>query len=144
MPFHYAPVDLVTVLELVRYTPPESETHSYAAVAATEADKPKELYFIKSQNDLYQVNEFVKFVDIFRIVLAALFVWQWAATFFCMIGASVLWPVTWIEQNAAGKVGPRGNESAGQLVHGLAGDAVARGEKLLGQIGQKVDEKKKS
>jgi len=77
IPFYKAPVNLVTVLQLVH-------------------DKKESKYYIQSQDDLYQVNEFVKFFwpGGFLIVWA----WQMFATFFCLLGAIALWPISYIEQ----------------------------------------------
>ncbi|KAF2196530.1 hypothetical protein GQ43DRAFT_452286 [Delitschia confertaspora ATCC 74209] len=73
IPFYRAPVNLVTVLKLMR-------------------DKDGK-YYIDSQNDLYQVDEFVKFIT---LPGGWVFVWvlQFLATAFCLIGAVLLWPVS--------------------------------------------------
>jgi hypothetical protein len=60
------------------------------------------VYLIKSQNDLYQVNEFVKFFSIFGIVSLGVFVFQIVATGFCVLGAVAGWPISWVEQNVVG------------------------------------------
>jgi hypothetical protein len=73
-----APVNLVTVLQLVR-------------------DKKTEKYFIHSQNDLYQVDQFVRFAWLGGWLVV--WVWQITAAFFCTIGAVILWPQTWVEEN---------------------------------------------
>ncbi|KAI9674196.1 MAG: hypothetical protein M1817_002014 [Caeruleum heppii] len=80
IPF-YPPADvkLVTVLDLLY-------------------DKQQRLYFIKSQNDLYQVNEFLRFIFPGGAFLAK--IWQFIATMFCVIGAILLWPVTFLEDRA--------------------------------------------
>lgn len=79
-PFYRAHVNLVTVLQLVQ-------------------EKKSQKYLIQSQNDLYQVNEFVRFFLFGGWILVSL--WQLTATIFCVIGAVVLWPQTWIEENYA-------------------------------------------
>lgn len=76
-PFYAAPVALVTVLRLVH-------------------DKKSQKYYIKSQNDLYQVNEFVRFIWPGGFLLVWL--WQIFCTGICVFGTFVLWPVTLIEE----------------------------------------------
>jgi hypothetical protein len=80
VPFYAANVSLVTVL-----------------VLSHNADEGK--YYIESQQDLYQLNEFIKFIlpggDIFFRL------WQWFATILCILGSLVLAPMTWAEQKFA-------------------------------------------
>jgi hypothetical protein len=78
VPFYLAPVNLVTVLQLVH-------------------DKKTDTYLIQSQNDLYQVNQFVRFFWLGGWLL--LWLWQIMATFFCLIGTVLLWPQTWAEEH---------------------------------------------
>lgn len=80
VPLYKAPVHLVTVLHL-------------------EHDKIKEKYYIQSQNDLYQTDEFVRFV----IPGGSLLVWLWQvmAAFGCYLLASIFWPITYIEEHYA-------------------------------------------
>ncbi|KAK7180930.1 hypothetical protein DPSP01_000602 [Paraphaeosphaeria sporulosa] len=77
VPFHRARVNLTTVLEL-------------------KQNRDDNKYYIQSQNDLYQTDEFVKFV----IPPSWIFVWLWQfwATFFCFLGAVALWPISYAEQ----------------------------------------------
>jgi len=77
-PGYKAPVNLVTVLQL-------------------EHDKQRQKYYITSQNDLYQVNEFVRFVWPGGFIVVWL--WQVIATLVSTLGALFLWPITWIEDN---------------------------------------------
>jgi hypothetical protein len=56
---------------------------------------------VKSQQDLYQVNEFVKFV--WPGGATVLLLWQWLNTFLSIVGAVVLAPVTWWEERVAEK-----------------------------------------
>ncbi|MCJ1284645.1 hypothetical protein MMC26_003980 [Xylographa opegraphella] len=101
-------VRLVTELQLVA-TPP------------AEAHAPR-CYRIAAQNDLYQVNEFVKFVSVLRVLWLAVLGWQFAATGFCVLGALLLAPVSWVEENVVG-----GNEERGvrAVVLGEGGKWVA-------------------
>lgn len=77
IPFYRAHVNLVTVLQLTQ-------------------DKKTSKYLITSQNDLYQVNEFVKFFWFGGWLFVS--IWQAFATIFCLIGAVLLWPQTWVEE----------------------------------------------
>jgi len=77
VPFYSAPVSLVTVLQLIK-------------------DKKTQKYFIQSQNDLYQVNEFVRFFWFGGFIFVG--IWQLFATLFCLVGAVLLWPQTWLEE----------------------------------------------
>ncbi|KAJ5052209.1 uncharacterized protein L3040_001968 [Drepanopeziza brunnea f. sp. 'multigermtubi'] len=56
-------------------------------------------YYIASQEDLYQTNEWVKFVWPGGATLIGL--GQLFAAFLCIVGAFLLAPVTWIEQRRA-------------------------------------------
>lgn len=91
IPFHAANVSLITILHLVK------ENHH---------SPPR--YLIRAQNDLYQVNEMVKFVSIFGVLSAFVMVWQLVATGFCVLGAGAFWPVSWLEQNVLGGNRERG------------------------------------
>ncbi|KAF2195253.1 hypothetical protein K469DRAFT_698822 [Zopfia rhizophila CBS 207.26] len=94
IPFYRAPVSLVTVLKL---------SHS----------KDDCKYYIESQNDLYQVDQFIKFVAPGGWVLVWL--WQFAATLLCVLGAAVLWPVSWVEES----MGREGEIGTGKKQKGL-------------------------
>lgn len=80
MPFYAPKVNLVTVLRL---------SH----------DRDSNRYYIHSQQDLYQTNEFVKFV--WPGGATALLLWQWMNTLLSIVGALVLAPVTWVEERVA-------------------------------------------
>jgi len=66
VPFHRSPVTLTTQLQLTH--PPNSKK-----------------YYIKSQNDLYQVNQFVRFFAPWGIGDAVILLWHAWATFFCVV-----------------------------------------------------------
>ena len=83
IPFHSAPVSLVTVLRLVR-------------------DRQTNRYYIQQQQDMYQPNECAKFFSVFRLAWLVTVVWQFVATGFCVLGAVVGGPVSWVEENAVG------------------------------------------
>ncbi|KAL8743064.1 MAG: hypothetical protein Q9184_008158, partial [Pyrenodesmia sp. 2 TL-2023] len=110
IPFFNAPVSFVTVLKLVRHPPlppqpaystpinPNEQNGSLRQTSSSE----KPLYYIQSQNDLYQVNEFCKFFSQFGLLSALLLLWQFVSTALCVVGTTVLWPVSWVEQNVIG------------------------------------------
>ena len=99
LPFYKASVDLTTVLHLTTDPSPSSPY----AVEPVEYKPSTTRYYIQSQNDLYQTSEWIKFLlpwlDVGTI---AVVLWQLIATFFCVIGAMVGWPITWIEENFIG------------------------------------------
>lgn len=107
IPFYNAPVSLVTVLKLARQ-PPLPPHPSYSTPinpndrngSLSKSEKP--LYYIQSQNDLYQVNQFFKFFSQFGILSGLLFLLQFVSTAICILGATVFWPVSWVEQNVIG------------------------------------------
>ncbi|KAF2147336.1 uncharacterized protein K452DRAFT_261770 [Aplosporella prunicola CBS 121167] len=109
IPFYAAPVSLVTVLHLA-YSAPDSHSSAVAAAegAALAAREPGGRYYIAAQNDLYQVSEFVRFVwpGGFLVV----WLWQLVATFFCVLGALLLWPVTLVEEFVGVWGGRRGGD----------------------------------
>ncbi|WPH01927.1 Hypothetical protein R9X50_00478100 [Acrodontium crateriforme] len=82
IPFYRAPVTLTTVLQL--HKPPHTSK-----------------YYIQSQNDLYQVDQFVRFVAPWGIGSTLVILWHLVATFFCVLGAVLFVPVTWVEQRRA-------------------------------------------
>lgn len=92
LPFFSARASLVTVLRLV------PRKHHTTATSSS----PTTTYLIQSQNDLYQVNEFVKFVSQFGILSVVVYAGQLLATLFCVVGAGLFWPVSWVEQNMVG------------------------------------------
>lgn len=55
-------------------------------------------YYIDDQNDLYQVDQFVRFVWLGGWILVR--IWQFIATLLCVLGAVVLWPVSIVEEYA--------------------------------------------
>lgn len=54
-------------------------------------------YYIQKQDDLYQVDQWIRFIAPGGWVLVWL--WQAWATLFCVLGTWLLWPVTWVEEN---------------------------------------------
>jgi hypothetical protein len=81
VPTHRSDVSLVTVLQL----------------AQDASDESNKKYYITSQNDLYQTDQFVKFVFPWggqHLVL----LWHFIATFFCVLAALVFVPFTQLMQ----------------------------------------------
>ncbi|KAL8734343.1 MAG: hypothetical protein Q9166_001541 [cf. Caloplaca sp. 2 TL-2023] len=124
VPCFNAPVSLVSILKLVRYPtlPPQpsystpinpNDTHNGSLNKPMPSQKP--LYFIQSQNDLYQVNEFFKFFSQFGILSGLLLLWQFIATALCVLGATIFWPISWVEQNV---IGGNREKSIGDAVRG--------------------------
>jgi hypothetical protein len=83
IPFYKSNVHLTTKLHLV-----QSENDSK--------------YYIKGQEDLYQLNEVVKFF--WPGGATVIWLWQVFNTFLCILGALLLAPITWIEQGHSNKV----------------------------------------
>ncbi|KZM26189.1 uncharacterized protein EKO05_0000440 [Ascochyta rabiei] len=79
IPFYYAPVFLTSVIKL-------------------EYNDDDEKYYIKSQDDLYAVDQWIRFIAPGGWILVHL--WQFWATFFCVIGATVLHPITLLEERS--------------------------------------------
>lgn len=75
------PADPIKVLQLVR--------GQLVVDPLKKADK----YYIQSQNDLYQVDQFVKFFLPFGIGVAIVSFWHWFATLACVLGATILQPL---------------------------------------------------
>ncbi|MCJ1241355.1 hypothetical protein MMC14_009360 [Varicellaria rhodocarpa] len=82
---------LTTVLQLVPLTS-----------SSVNSSGTKTKYLISSQNDLYQTSEFVKFFSLFRFVYLGVLLWQFIATMFCVVGAVLGEPVSWVEENMVG------------------------------------------
>lgn len=80
IPFIYAPVNLTTVLRLMH-------------------NKDDGKYYLISQDDLYQVNQFVKFFAPGGTILV--WIWQMIATLVCVVLAIVFWPISWIEEHGS-------------------------------------------
>jgi ATP-dependent Clp protease adapter protein ClpS len=107
IPFHNSDVRLTTVLKLVEDEARKHEIEEFSTKQAKKMLKndyaalraPHKRYLIQAQNDLYQTNEFVKFVFFFggsSVIMA----WQFFATFACVLGAVIMWPVTYLSDVA--------------------------------------------
>ena len=96
VPFYRAAVSLTTVLTLTHDPAGQERPERQLEREVTKQDRSK--YYIQSQNDLYQTSEFIKFALPWGIGMAAVVIWGFVATFFCVIGAVVFAPVTWLEE----------------------------------------------
>jgi len=81
LPTHRADVSLVTVLHLVQ---------------EIEEETGKGKWYIQSQNDLYQTDQFIRFVVPWLAWTVTL--WQYFATLVCVFFSYVFAPVTWWEE----------------------------------------------
>ncbi|KAF3035134.1 hypothetical protein E8E12_006207 [Didymella heteroderae] len=80
IPFYYAPVYLTSVIKL-------------------ERSEDDEKYYIESQDDLYAVDQWIRFIAPGGWILV--YLWQFWASFFCVIGTIVLHPITLLEERAS-------------------------------------------
>ena len=115
--FGAADVRLVSVLHLEKRTALPIGGEGRRTIAALtngyddnegKPSRSKPLYYIKSQNDLYQVNEFFKFFDRARVLGLLLLLWQLGATLGCVVLALLCWPVSWVEERVIGGNRQRG------------------------------------
>lgn len=103
IPFYSAPVTLTTVLDLERRIPDEKANSPTAPLRhqnpSETAGGPAPLYYIASQEDLYQTSEWIKFILPFGIGVSIVTAWHVFATLFCIIATFPLWPIVWLEEN---------------------------------------------
>lgn len=62
----------------------------------------QKLYYIQSQNDLYQTSEFIKFVVPWGIGSGLIILWHLFNTFLCVLGAIALSPISWLLEYVLG------------------------------------------
>jgi hypothetical protein len=84
--------------------------------------KPK--YYIAKQDDLYQVDQWIRFIAPGGWML--IWLWQAWATIFCVVGTVLLWPITWIEENWGW----------GEGVGTQGGKELVKGFRLVGKNGK--------
>jgi hypothetical protein len=123
VPFYYAPVQLTTVIQL-------------------QQNRINKKYYIRSQNDLYQVDQWIRFLV--PGGWALIYLWHAWATFFCLIGTWALLPVTWVEEqwgwgegnNAALEVQRSKSEQEREWkwLDGRSGEQVVKESELRGKI----------
>ncbi|KAJ9254568.1 hypothetical protein DTO195F2_6553 [Paecilomyces variotii] len=92
VPFYVAPVTLTSVLTLTNYP------YSSSSDTPETQKEDRKLYYIKSQEDLYQTSEFIKFVVPYGIGFTIVLLWQTFATLFCSVCAVILSPILWLEE----------------------------------------------
>ncbi|PNS16845.1 NADH-ubiquinone oxidoreductase subunit, mitochondrial [Sphaceloma murrayae] len=109
VPFHRSEVSLVTVLHLERRGESEGEGEGEGAVASGGKSGGSSLvdldldggsggkWYITRQNDLYQTDQFMRFVVPHLAWLVE--AWQVLATWACVLASYVFVPVTWWEDS---------------------------------------------
>ncbi|KAI8633337.1 hypothetical protein F5Y19DRAFT_471609 [Xylariaceae sp. FL1651] len=95
-----ANVQLVCLLELAHLPVDDTDHHLLSQDEYTQQDggdntalSSKKRYFVRGQQDHYQVNEFLKFIAPFGASVVW-YLWQLFATFLSAVGVALLWPVT--------------------------------------------------
>jgi hypothetical protein len=81
-------------------------------------------YYIASQNDLYQIDEWVKFIPFLPGASLLVRAWQITATAFCVIATFVFWPFSLMEKFLAPQIHPghgEGMEEKENKVVGVIG-----------------------
>ncbi|KAK6383015.1 hypothetical protein, variant [Exophiala oligosperma] len=53
-------------------------------------------YYIQSQNDLYQTSEWIKFILPWGVGVLLMVLWQFWATFLCVVGTKVVETIMWL------------------------------------------------
>ena len=74
-----------------------SRSESVSVVEQPLPTPPSEKYYIRSQHELYQTDELVKFLLPWGIGLQGVFFWQIIATVLCVLGALVLRLPRWVK-----------------------------------------------
>ncbi|KAI0100609.1 hypothetical protein GGR51DRAFT_346472 [Nemania sp. FL0031] len=115
-----ANVKLVCLLNLVRL-----DVHEHLRLPLVEngherqndekgaPNSSKSLYFIHGQQDHYQSNDMLKFIAPFG-ASALYYLWQLFATLLCVVGATILWPVTSVYERHASKATRKQNGNTGE------------------------------
>ncbi|KAK3111469.1 hypothetical protein LTR53_013256 [Teratosphaeriaceae sp. CCFEE 6253] len=112
IPFHRVPVTLTVQLQLVRRALPNAD-HS------TDASRLK--YLIQSQNDLYAIDQVVRFLAPWGVGTAVVYLWQFAATLVCVLLSVLLRPFTRLMQRRAERE-IRGQSEGGRVWSGTHED----------------------
>jgi len=87
---------------------------SFTTVLRLRQNQLDQKYYIQSQDDLYQVNEWVRFIWPGGPLLVWL--WQTFATLFCLLGAVFFLPVSWFEETGEGRREISGERKKASLV----------------------------
>ncbi|KAK5083915.1 hypothetical protein LTR05_006422 [Lithohypha guttulata] len=96
------PVSALTKRFENRYRRTTSSKSSYHDVPNGINGEPVKLYYITLQEDLYQTSEWIKFLVPWGVGATLVATWQFYATFFCILGSIILYPLTmWKEKTRA-------------------------------------------
>lgn len=117
IPFYYAPVYLTSVIKL-------------------ECNDDDKKYYIASQDDLYAVDQWIRFIAPGGWILVRLL--QFWASLFCVIGAVILHPITLLEERTSRGDGGKSEWQrkmvrVGQL-DGMSAAEMLRKTELKGRI----------
>ena len=115
VPYYLAHVTLTTVLALTtdpdayhamsnpkEPDAPVSMVEHKRIAHGSDADRQGKKYYIQSQNDLYALSEWVKFILPWGIGVTTIVSLQIIATFWCVVGAVLGKPLTFLEENVFG------------------------------------------
>ncbi|KAJ4991442.1 hypothetical protein SVAN01_03089 [Stagonosporopsis vannaccii] len=117
IPFYYAPVYLTSVIKL-------------------HHDENDDKYYIASQDDLYAIDQWIRFIAPGGWLLV--YLWQFWASFFCFIGTVALHPITILEEYSSRGDGgeiewQKKKNDVGQL-DGLSAAEILRRTELKSKI----------
>jgi hypothetical protein len=98
-----ANVKLVTVLKLVPCAVDENKKPIRDPSFDDHSLTSSHRYFIAGQEDLYQVNEFLKFIAPFGAAFIWS-IWQLFATFLCTLGVFVFFPLNFLRDRTIDSV----------------------------------------
>lgn len=106
------------------------------SVIKLEHDTDTGRYYIASQDDLYAIDQWIRFIAPGGWLLVHL--WQFWASFFCFVGTILLHPVTLLEERSSRGDGgeiewQRKKKGFGQL-DGLSTEEVLQRTELRGKI----------
>lgn len=100
IPFYQAPVTLTTVLQLEKGQNLNQLLPSQKSLS-TPLLSGETKYYIRSQNDLYQIDQFIRFALPWGIGTTIILIWHWIATLCCIVGAKLGAPLRSYNQAAA-------------------------------------------
>lgn len=102
----------------------DADAVAAGAPGETAAPEQKTKYLIAKQEDLYQVNEWIKFLVPFGIGNALVGAYMLFVTVICAVGSFVMWPVIWIltAGGQTGNVAPKegAEKEKGRFAEGAA------------------------
>lgn len=90
-----------------RRKPSWRQGNPYSALASPDTPSSRGIdqkvkYFIHSQNDLYQTNEWIKFLVPWGVGAFLVIAWQFWATILCILGTMTYDAVTWVPRQLSG------------------------------------------